>query len=385
MRLGGGTPRPRTRGTTLAEHVSPKSNGLNLVRLVMASSVIFWHSFPLTGRTFPFAFPEQFLGQFSVDGFFAISGFLLAGSWLHRPKLISYLRNRALRIFPAFWVCLALTALVLAPLTTLLQQGPWGGTQWSSAVRYVLNNADLSINQFDVAGTPLGVPFPGIWNGSLWTLKWEFIAYLVLAAVGLVGGLRHRIIALLGFGVLWAVNLAQVLDLVDANYYLKNGGRLGFMFMCGVLLCLYARNLPAARWVPVACLLALPLTWFLPDYRLLGGPLLAYLVIWVGGAIHRPLLQLNNRDVSYGVYIYAFPIQQALAIAGLTMLPPLVFGTLSLALTIPIATLSWVLIERPALKLKDRGWRRRPRMPLPPREIPAEPQLVPGGSDERSA
>jgi len=75
-------------------HVDQRSNGLNLVRLVLASTVIFWHSYPLTGHDFPSDLLHQFAGQFGVDGFFAISGFLLVSSWLHNPGVVRYFKNR---------------------------------------------------------------------------------------------------------------------------------------------------------------------------------------------------------------------------------------------------------------------------------------------------
>src|SRR4051794_13693486 len=143
----------------------PRRNGLNFVRLAMATGVIVWHSFPLTGHSVPWWPLRQLLGEVWVDGFFAISGFLIVSSWLRDPDAGRYLRARLLRIMPAFWVCLALTAFVIAPLTTH-RFGP-------ANITYVLRNALLWMAQYDIAGSPSGVPYPHVWDGSLWTLFWE--------------------------------------------------------------------------------------------------------------------------------------------------------------------------------------------------------------------
>lgn len=84
----------------LSQVFDRRANGLNLLRLLLAAGVIVWHSFPLTGHDVGWGPARQFLSSISVDGFFAISGFLITGSWLTRPKLLSFLRARALRILP---------------------------------------------------------------------------------------------------------------------------------------------------------------------------------------------------------------------------------------------------------------------------------------------
>lgn len=87
----------RVKAQTLAELVDPRANTLNFVRLLLAASVVFWHAYPVNGHPFPWDSLRQIAGSMGVDGFFAISGFLLAGSWLHKPHLLTYAKNRILR------------------------------------------------------------------------------------------------------------------------------------------------------------------------------------------------------------------------------------------------------------------------------------------------
>lgn len=355
---------PARRGParTVAALVDPRANTLNFVRLLLAGSVVFWHAYPLNGHEFPWPWAAQLAGSFGVDGFFAISGFLLAGSWLHKPHLLTYAANRVLRIVPAFWVCLVVVALGFAPLALLLQgEDPAGIVTGSpSAGAYLLHNVDLSIDVHDVAGTPATVPFDGVWNGSLWTLRWEAFAYVGLAALGVLGLLRRRAVSLVLLAGLWLVGVGLALGVVPDGYWVSTGARLGLMFVAGMVVQLYADRLPAHPGFAAAAAALVLVSPVLVDYRVLGGPALAYLVIWLGGAIRSPRLRLADRDISYGLYIYAFPVQQTLVLLGADALPPLVSGLLALVATVPVAAASWVLVERPALRLKRRlPWARR--------------------------
>lgn len=364
---------------TLARLVDPRANTLNFVRLLLAASVVVWHAYPLNGHAFPWPWAAQLAGNAGVDGFFAISGFLLAGSWLHKPHLLTYAANRVLRIIPAFWVCLVVVAAGFAPLALLLEGGDPADafTGPHSAGAYVLQNLDLSIDVHDVAGTPATVPFDGVWNGSLWTLRWEAFAYVCLAVLGVLGLLRRRLLVLALLVGLWLVGVGLALGVVPDGYWVSTGARLGLMFVAGAVLQLYSDRIPAGRWFAAGAAVLVVVSPVLVDYRILGGPALAYLVIWLGGAIRSPRLRLADRDISYGLYIYAFPVQQLLVILGTAALPPLVTAALALAATVPLAAASWVLVERPALRLKSRlPWSRRAPARLPGAAPAAQPVVA---------
>jgi peptidoglycan/LPS O-acetylase OafA/YrhL len=91
----------------------------------------------------------------------------------------------------------------------------------------------------------------------------------------------------------------------------------------------------------------------MPDYRVVAALPLAYAVIVSGALIHNKRLRLRT-DLSYGVYIYAYPMQQLLAVCGLIWLNPIVFFLLSAIATLPLAALSWFLIEKPGQSLRSR-------------------------------
>ena len=354
----------------LGQEFDPRQNALNAWRLALATGVILWHSFPLTGRRLLYGPAHQLLSDAWVDGFFAISGFLITSSWLRNPRPRNYFAARALRILPGLWVCLIITAFVIAPIGVAIQGGSAAKLLLSSApIEYVLKNCAVAQAQIDIGGTPHGVPIPGLWNGSLWTLLPEVFAYVTVAVLGVVG-LRNRrwlIPALLALalscsallppwnlfaedppGTHRGIDVATVALLAGAAV-----ARFTVMFLAGALL-YQLRNVIPARWSLVAVSVVIVLaSMLLPNYRLVAAVPLAYAIIVSGALIHNKGLRLRN-DLSYGVYIYAYPVQQLLIICGLASLNPFVFFGVATVATLPLAGLSWFLVEKPAMSLKSR-------------------------------
>jgi peptidoglycan/LPS O-acetylase OafA/YrhL len=367
-------PKPRRTGPTLGEEFDPQSNALNAWRLTLATGVILWHSWPLTGRQVSFEPAHQLLRDGWVDGFFAISGFLITWSWFRRPRLRDYYLARGLRILPGLWTCLIVTAFVIAPTAVAIQGGSAAKLLLSRApFEYVLGNSAVLLHNHDVGGTPRGIPWLGEWNGSLWTLFWEVLCYIAIAGLGVVGLLRRRwlIPALLALVLYWSAILPpysafieaapgtrQHIDAATARLVADGtAARFAVMFLAGALLCRF-RHLIPARWSLVAMSVVIVLAAsLLPNYRVIGGIPLAYAIIVSGALIHNKRLVLRT-DLSYGVYIYAFPMQQLLVICGLAFLNPGVFAVIAAFATLPLAALSWFLVEKPAISLKARLKRR---------------------------
>lgn len=375
--VGRGPNPQRSSYAKLSEQFDPQNNALNAWRLVMAMGVILWHSWLITGRQIAFEPAHQLLRDIWVDGFFAISGFLITWSWFKRPRLRDYFVARGLRILPGFWVCLIVIAFVIAPISAAIQGRSPGDLLFSSGpFQYVLNNSALLIKQSDVAGTPLGVPLAGEWDSSLWTLYWEALCYIAIAILGVTGLLRRRWVVplLLSLVLFWSTRLPSMSAIVEAppserppldaatQMLIAEGAaaRFAVMFLAGALL-YQLRNVIPARWSLVALSIGIVLAAsFLPNYRWVAAVPLAYALIVSGALLRHPRLRLRT-DLSYGVYIYAFPIQQLLVICGLAFLVPPVFGILAAALTLPLAALSWYLVEKPALSWKARlGSKRAP-------------------------
>jgi len=352
------TVRPGSLGAVL----DPKRNAYNALRLLMAAGVVVWHSVPLTGHDLEVEPLRQLASRLPVDVFFALSGYLIAMSWARTPEVVTFLRARALRILPAFWVCLVLTAVVVAPLSLVLRQAPVPDGFVGEAVSYVLRNAGLRIWQWDIAGTPVGTPVEAAWNGSLWTLFWEAVCYVGVLALGVTGLLRSR----------WALPVAYLACTVGIaattlgpvqNWYLSNGSRFGIVFVSGALLWRWRGVVPVRWWLAGLAVVVVAASSMLPDMGLVAGLPIAYLALCLGAVLRQPALSLRT-DVSYGTYIYGFPIQQLLVTAGAAGLGVPLFAVLSLALTLGAAWLSWHLVEKPAMRFRKR--RPRPLAPTDP-------------------
>lgn len=337
---------------SLQERFDPRHNHLNRMRLGLALGVAFTHALEIGFGYQPHIGTTGY-GELAVDAFFVLSGFLLAGSFVRLESVPRYVWHRFLRIMPGFWTCLLITALVVAPLVAL-RQGRSAGSVFSgdeSAVDYLVRNCLLLIQQYGIAGLPTGVPQAGVLNGSLWTLFYEALCYAAVVLLGLVGALRRRpMIMLAVVGALWAataLNAAGV-QVVGAERPL----RFALMFLIGSALFVHARRVPVRGSLALVALalLVAALLW-LPDYRAPAAPAFGYLCLVV--AVTRPPASTSRTDVSYGLYVYHWPILQLLvAFEGHRLGQP-VFVVLGLGLAFLAAQASWRLVESPALRFKD--------------------------------
>lgn len=354
---------PRTLGDAFAD----RRNALGTVRLALALVVVASHAFLVIGQA---TGPTQLAGAWAVNGFFALSGYLIAGSRL-RLGFGRFVWHRALRILPAFWVVLVVVAFVAAPLSTLAA----GGGVWHvpNAFGYVFGNASLWVTQLGVDDTLRSVPYGTEWNAPLWTLAHEATAYLVAGLALTIAFVRRRPALWLGVAMA-AFMVANVAAFgpVDVMSALATAGvespftrvvlhavRLGGFFVAGMLLFALRDRVPLRWWLAVACAAALGVLFALDLTGIVGQPLFAYLVLWVGARL--PLRLGTRNDLSYGVYVWAFPVQQLLAVFGVAQ----AFGAVgsfavATAITLVIAWASWRLVERPALTLKSASppWRR---------------------------
>jgi len=294
----------------------------DLMRLVAALLVVVSHTFPLSGQAPLTIRGVEDLGALGVSIFFVISGYLVTASYLRDPK--TYLLKRVLRIEPGLIASLVATVVLLGFVTT----AP-AAEYWREAGLYVLRNALLYPATYELPGLFQAVPMAGVVNGVLWTLRLEFTFYIVLL---LIRARLPLVLALLAactvvFVVMtfthpqWAgEQLTRIVFLAARN---------GLLFFAGAALQLSRTRVPL--WLGGVSVLAFPFF----------GPL----------ALPTAVLGLARpgklpADLSYGVYIYAFPAQQVLAANGQLNLVTAVLAV------IPFAMASWFLVERPALKLK---------------------------------
>jgi peptidoglycan/LPS O-acetylase OafA/YrhL len=80
---------------------------------------------------------------------------------------------------------------------------------------------------------------------------------------------------------------------------------------------------------------------------------IAYLALWAGATLPEFLQKVgSHRDISYGVYIYAFPIQQFTRMLGGADYGLTLYTVICVIATFPLAYASWALVEHPAQRFR---------------------------------
>ena len=347
--------------STVGARFDPSANPIGFLRLVAATLVLVSHAWELGGRGKD---PLWHLTDGAVTGgtvavlfFFVLSGFLVTPSLQRSRSLWAYARARALRLLPAFWVSLVVVAGVVGPLVWWHERGSLAGYLSSSPspLGFVVTNSALKIQQWGIGGLLADVPFPSAFNGSLWTLFYEAVAYVLLVPLGMVGALgpRRWVLAALTAGLLAALAVADVsADGSTMERALSvTGIELVAAFLVGATVWVYRDRLPAH--VGMAALgVAIMATGVVVG----GGR--AFMVVGFGAAVAglvglRVCTGVGRRtDLSYGVYVYAFPVQQLLATWGVHDWGLLSYVAVTLPPVFGLALLSWVFVERPAMRFK---------------------------------
>jgi peptidoglycan/LPS O-acetylase OafA/YrhL len=325
-----------------------RSNNIDAIRLLLSVGVLFSHCYRIAQgyeENEPLLFltgGQVSLGAAAVAAFFALSGYLIAGSWERSSSWRSFASRRIRRIYPGYLV--AVFACILAfPFNV----------RWTTLVRMGL------LQGVPQSPTLASNPFPGFVNLSLWTIPYEAWTYAGIAAMGVMGLLRRPrfLVALL---VLAIVNSTVFSYYQLAPNFRGLGSIIGWLphwarllppIMAGALLHAAPRLL---TWNPVAVVLAvcgLVIGASVPMGMLVALPTcgvyllfcLAFSKPWRWGLLTR------HGDLSYGIYLYSFLIQQSIMHAiGHTIHPYQLFA-LSFPPTVAAAIASWFLVERPML------------------------------------
>ncbi|MDF0729810.1 acyltransferase [Pseudomonas entomophila] len=318
-----------------------RHNSFDLIRHAAALMVLVSHHFALSGQTEPTLQGINSLGGFAVLAFFAISGYLVTQSFL-RSSLQSYAIKRAARIFPALIVC----AFVMVY---------WVGGMYSDALLATAGSKEallkfLQISAFgraDINTVTQGFVFPESLNGSLWTLKFEFGCYVLVAlALSLVRRPVVPLLILLGF---CALNVASTSISHPLSGKLSIYSSVCIGFFVGAALAFHQGLLGSFKSRAILAgvgllLMGVAVVGFMPLLASSVGFSLATLAF---GTMVTDRIIRGRFDISYGLYLYAFPVQQLLInCTELGFYPSMAAAA---CVTTLLATLSWLCIEKPAL------------------------------------
>ncbi len=365
--MGGSAPMRQRRD--LHSGLRGSDNAFGVLRLVLATSVIFSHAFYLGGwdydPTIDWTKGQESIGGLAVIGFFVISGYLITKSGM-RIDILQFMWHRSLRIFPAFWAVLIVTATVVGPVVWHHMGRPLDA-YWTSGtggpITYVTDNAMLDIRQWGIhdifAGT---TPYGPALNGSLWTLAYEWRAYLVVAVLLAAGALKRLPGAVVATAV-FAYGANVVFELRPALAaqifpWLANKQTLTLTlaFFIGATAAIFAKRIVLDGRIAIAAGLVVVATLALGAWVLLGYVAFAYVVFYLAASASAPWRRIGAKnDYSYGMYVYGFLIQQVTAYLGWYRWGYVPWVAATIAITAICAFASWHVIEKPALSLKSRG------------------------------
>ena len=334
-----------------------RPSGFDYMRIILALSVIGYHSvvtsYGWDEQQKIINSPWRPIFASILPMFFALSGFLVAGS-LERSKLITtFLGLRVIRIMPALSAEVLITALMLGPLFTTVSLHEY----FTSPVFYSYFWNIIGDIHFLLPGVFANNPMNNTINGQLWTVPWELACYLLLTALALSGIFRNRNWLLFFMVGCYAAHfLKTIYKLFIYNPPYEGGAVHGhtllMIFAAGLLIYRFRDKIMYSGKLCILCIIITVALLAIPP---LGDGFIAlpvtYATCYLGLLNPRRNKLLLSGDYSYGIFLYGFPVQQAIA-----SFPALRHWELNLLISIPsliaIAVCSWWCIEKPALNLR---------------------------------
>ena len=333
-----------------------RANNLDFMRLFFAVLVIYSHAYPL-GLGSEAAEPFKRLthgqitgGALAVDAFFIMSGFLIAASAERSPGVLAFLGKRIRRIYPAFIVSAALSALLL-PLASAHFAYP---SVLARTGNFLLQT--MRLTEFSYVSAFRNNPYPGVINGSIWSIPYEFWCYIGIAILLATGLLHRRSVTLPLLLASWVISLLS--QLLHWNFGGKFLGqllgspqfwaRLLPLYLAGVVFYQWRQRIPLRASFAVVAAVGLALAcWFSAGWTFTFPFAGTYLLFWFA---FTPTVKLHHfgrfGDFSYGTYLYAFPLEQLIVQAfGHPVQPGLLFLCATPAALLA-AVCSWYGVER---------------------------------------
>ncbi len=350
-------------GIKLSEITQSRDNNYNLMRFLAATAVMYSHTYSLIGEKFhPYA--KHFgitLGVFGVDIFFFTSGFLVTASLLRRPDIFAFAWARILRIYPALFIAVIISILIGLYFSSLSLDDYFSHRL---VEKFFIRNINLM--QGIVYRLPGGVFADNLKhgvNGSLWTLPWEVKMYAALFFIGVMAFFKPFFFKTKGFKIVFSLLMIISLALLVVNYFthftnnvrIKPMFRFGYLFFLGATMYTFKDKIYLSKIVFICCILVLALcegnakAYFIFHYLFIG-----YIILCFAYMPGEKIRKFNNLgDYSYGLYIYAYPVTQSVI-----ALNPGITGIdaffIIFVITLMLSVLSWHLIEKRMLTLKDK-------------------------------
>ncbi|MFX3617515.1 MAG: acyltransferase family protein [Sporolactobacillus sp.] len=328
-----------------------RNNNFDFIRFIAALLVIFSHSFPLSGNgglepLYMLTNGKATIGSLAVAIFFITSGFLITMSYMHTKDPIKFIKSRCLRIFPALIVVVLLSSFVLGPIVSNMNAYQY----FTNYQTYdYLKTIFLYPIQYDLPGVFVNNPYQIAVNGSLWTLSIEFTCYIFVLLLGIFKLLNKKII-LAAFILSLIVPQFTISPLIDPYTHLFR------YFFAGIFIYIFQDKVSIKSSWFLASLILLTLSTISGHmnigFAVFGSYIITYLAFSPKIKFHK---FAKYGDFSYGLYIIAFPIQQTITFVLNGKISPILLFIIASVIALILSSLSWHLIEKPALGLKNKS------------------------------
>jgi len=349
---------------TLRDLSRSRNNNFDFLRFLMACIVIHTHSYVIAGATSSSSVQRLLHLDFggatlAVDVFFLISGFLISSSFHSSATTLHYLQKRFLRIYPGFFVTLAFCIFVVGPLAGV-NLSAYFRTPQTYTYFYPLFFAPLQT----LPGAFVDAPWHNMVNSSLWTIRFEVFCYLIPPFLALLGLFRFRMVILILFLTSIVAQNMEMLQL-PRQWILVfpwfgdiwELPRFLMFFLAGMTFHAFRDSIRLSPNLLILSIFGFILGFIHPVFKNTVFPIgLTYLIFYIAFTPRIPLQHFGRHgDFSYGMYLYAFPVQQLLVRYIPMARNPLLLTLLAFVVTFCLAFLSWHLVEFPCLKLKNKG------------------------------
>lgn len=320
-----------------------RNNSFDLIRHLAALAVLISHHYVLSGMQEPNIQDFTSPGQLAVIFFFSISGFLITQSFVHSTSFYSYIKKRIARIFPALIGCSFIMVYIASSIF-----GKKNGWDYLLSIEALTDFLKISaFGRANIENITSSFIFSDSFNGSLWTLKIEFTFYIILAlALRALPGVTMPLIMTLAFCIT-AYTASNSIHPLAPKLLIYSS--VGIAFFFGSTLHYYKNIFSSKKTKISLCLFSMALiaitlkTEFSSIFSNIGFSLLILSI----GTLYKDRIIKSKFDISYGMYLYAFPVQQLLINTTELCFYSSLF--LSIILVIILATFSWLFIEKPAL------------------------------------
>ncbi|MDH2328608.1 acyltransferase [Cereibacter sp. SYSU M97828] len=329
-----------------------RDNNFNLIRALAATAVLVSHAWPIaigsSAQEPMVSITGYSLGSLAVFLFFSVSGYFISSSFDRTNSAWQFIVSRSYRLFPGLIISMFIVAFLLGPAVTTLPVQDY--LSHRDVYFFVFRNIALFDVQYTLPGVFGTNPYPTV-EGSIWTLLYEVLCYCLVLLLGVLGIIKRHRLMLIFFILFFAFWITTSFFVPNLDTKFQNLHKLSFPFVVGMVMytfrfaikisLVFALLLVTLAYVSVGTSIGFPALVIAIAY---GTFFLAYV------PRSRTLLKFNGiGDYSYGIYIYAFPVQ-GLVVYWFGDGSPMLNIAWSLPITILISAASWYIVEAPAIR-----------------------------------